>query len=146
VNHMQSTHGTDGSAARLPVATLAGTKPSRLMTERRVQDERAGCVVWHGDRVIDSRTALEAVVRHAVDLEDDYDDIAPVMEALRACGDVALVPRLRRFRRLLAIQTPRRPTGAKTSGLPRGTARRASDHARPADEAMVAAETRSRRK
>jgi hypothetical protein len=52
------------------------------------------CVVWQGDRVIDSRAALEAVVRHAVDLEDDYDDIAPVVTALAACGDVTLVPRL----------------------------------------------------
>jgi hypothetical protein len=51
-------------------------------------------VVWQGDRVIDSRAALEAVVRHAVDLEDDYDDIAPIVTALAACGDVALVPRL----------------------------------------------------
>jgi HEAT repeat protein len=51
-------------------------------------------VVWHGDRVIDSRGALEAVVRHAVELEDDYDDIAPTVTALAACGDTTLVPRL----------------------------------------------------
>ena len=44
--------------------------------------------------MIDSRAALEAVVRHAVDLEDDYEDIAPVVTALATCGDVALVPRL----------------------------------------------------
>ncbi|MEU8211440.1 HEAT repeat domain-containing protein [Micromonospora sp. NPDC049044] len=52
-------------------------------------------VVWHGDRVIDSRGALETVVRHAVELEDDYDDIAPTVAALTASGDTALVPRLR---------------------------------------------------
>jgi hypothetical protein len=53
-----------------------------------------GVVVWHGDRVIDSRGALEAVVRHAVELEDDYDDIEPTVTALAACGDTTLVPRL----------------------------------------------------
>ncbi|WP_330440585.1 HEAT repeat domain-containing protein [Micromonospora sp. NBC_00821] len=45
--------------------------------------------------MIDSRGALEAVVRHAVELEDDYDDIAPTVTALTASGDTALVPRLR---------------------------------------------------
>jgi HEAT repeat protein len=53
-----------------------------------------GVVVWHGDRVIDSRGALEAVVRHAVELEGDYDDIAPTVAELAACGDITLVPRL----------------------------------------------------
>jgi hypothetical protein len=50
--------------------------------------------VWHGDRVIDSRGALEAVIRHAVELKDNYDDIAPTLTALVACGDITLVPRL----------------------------------------------------
>ncbi|WP_433262189.1 HEAT repeat domain-containing protein [Micromonospora vinacea] len=45
--------------------------------------------------MIDSREALEAVVRHAVELEDDYDDIAPTVTTLAASGDTALVPRLR---------------------------------------------------
>ncbi|MET8197886.1 HEAT repeat domain-containing protein [Micromonospora taraxaci] len=45
--------------------------------------------------MIDSHGALEAVVRHATELEDDYDDIAPTVTALTACGDTALVPRLR---------------------------------------------------
>ncbi|MEH0937637.1 HEAT repeat domain-containing protein [Micromonospora psammae] len=44
--------------------------------------------------MIDSRAALAAVVRHAVELEDDYDDIAPTLSALAACGDSSLVPRL----------------------------------------------------
>ncbi|MEU7804007.1 HEAT repeat domain-containing protein [Micromonospora arborensis] len=44
--------------------------------------------------MIDSGGALEAVVRHAVELEDDYDDIAPTVTALTECGDTALVPRL----------------------------------------------------
>jgi hypothetical protein len=44
--------------------------------------------------VIDSRGALEAVVRHAVEVEGDYDDIAPTVTALAACGDTTLVPRL----------------------------------------------------
>ncbi|GGO14247.1 HEAT repeat domain-containing protein [Micromonospora parathelypteridis] len=44
--------------------------------------------------MIDSGGALEAVVRHAVELEDDYDDIAPTVAALTASGDTALVPRL----------------------------------------------------
>jgi HEAT repeat protein len=44
--------------------------------------------------VIDSAAALEAVVRHATELEDDYDDIAPTLAALAACGDTGLVPRL----------------------------------------------------
>lgn len=43
-----------------------------------------------------SRDALEAVLRHAALLDDDgYDDIAPAPEALSACGDTSLVPRLR---------------------------------------------------
>lgn len=50
--------------------------------------------VWHGARVIDSRGALQAIVRHAVDLEDDYEDVAPVVTALAACGDTSLVPQL----------------------------------------------------
>ncbi|MCZ7373419.1 HEAT repeat domain-containing protein [Micromonospora sp. WMMC250] len=45
--------------------------------------------------MIDSHEALEAVVRHAVELEDDYDGIAPTVTALTTCGDTALVPRLR---------------------------------------------------
>lgn len=44
--------------------------------------------------MIDSRGALEAVVRHAVELEDDYDTIAPALRELEACGDITLVPRL----------------------------------------------------
>jgi HEAT repeat protein len=44
--------------------------------------------------MIDSRGALEAVVRHAVDLEEDYDAIAPTLTELAACGDTTLVPRL----------------------------------------------------
>ncbi|MER7333624.1 MULTISPECIES: HEAT repeat domain-containing protein [unclassified Micromonospora] len=44
--------------------------------------------------MIDSRGALEAVVRHAVELEDDYDAIAPTLRELEACGDITLVPRL----------------------------------------------------
>ncbi|MEU1398380.1 HEAT repeat domain-containing protein [Micromonospora zamorensis] len=51
-------------------------------------------VVWQRDRMIDNRGALEAVVRHAVELEDDYDDIAPTVTALATSGDTALVPRL----------------------------------------------------
>ena len=40
--------------------------------------------------------ALEAVLRHAALLDDDdYDDIAPALDALSACGDTSLVPRLR---------------------------------------------------
>ncbi|WP_406066428.1 HEAT repeat domain-containing protein [Micromonospora sp. NBC_00860] len=52
-------------------------------------------LMWQGDRMIDSRGALEAVVRHAVELEDDYDDIAPTVTTLAASGDTTLVPRLR---------------------------------------------------
>ncbi|MFI5490501.1 HEAT repeat domain-containing protein [Micromonospora echinaurantiaca] len=44
--------------------------------------------------MIDSAAALEAVIRHATELEDDYDDIAPVLAGLAACGDTTLVPRL----------------------------------------------------
>ncbi len=44
--------------------------------------------------MIDSHGALEAVVRHATELDDDYDDIAPTVTALAACGDTTLVPRL----------------------------------------------------
>lgn len=43
-----------------------------------------------------NRDALEAVLRHAALLDDDdYDDIAPALDALSACGDLSLVPRLR---------------------------------------------------
>ncbi|MER6758467.1 HEAT repeat domain-containing protein [Micromonospora echinofusca] len=45
-------------------------------------------------RMIDSAGGLEAVVRHATELEDDYDDIASLLTALTACGDITLVPRL----------------------------------------------------
>lgn len=45
-------------------------------------------------RMIDSAGGLEAVVRHATELEDDYDEIAPILTALAACGDLTLVPRL----------------------------------------------------
>ncbi|MET7747774.1 HEAT repeat domain-containing protein [Micromonospora sp. NPDC005367] len=45
--------------------------------------------------MIDSRAASEAVIRHAVDLEDDYDDIAPTVTALAASGDISVVPQLR---------------------------------------------------
>ncbi|MBQ0977954.1 MULTISPECIES: HEAT repeat domain-containing protein [Micromonospora] len=45
--------------------------------------------------MIDSHGALEAVVRHAMELEDDYDDIAPTVTALATSGDTTLVPRLR---------------------------------------------------
>jgi HEAT repeat protein len=51
--------------------------------------------VWHGGAVFDARAQLEAVIRHAADLEDDYDDIAPTIEALEASGDITLVGRLR---------------------------------------------------
>ncbi|CCH19779.1 hypothetical protein MILUP08_44656 [Micromonospora lupini str. Lupac 08] len=51
-------------------------------------------MAWQGDLMIDSRGALEAVVRHAVELEDDYDDVAPTVTALTASGDTTLVPRL----------------------------------------------------
>jgi HEAT repeat protein len=51
--------------------------------------------LWHGIRVFDGCGALEAVVRHATLLDDDYDDIAPTLEALSACGDLSLVPGLR---------------------------------------------------
>ncbi|MEV4756304.1 HEAT repeat domain-containing protein [Micromonospora sp. NPDC049559] len=44
--------------------------------------------------MIDSVGALAAVIRHAVELEDDYDDIAPTLAALASCGDTTLVPRL----------------------------------------------------
>lgn len=50
--------------------------------------------MWHRDRVTDSRTALEKVIRHAVELEDDYLDIAPTVEALASSGEVTLVPDL----------------------------------------------------
>lgn len=45
--------------------------------------------------MIDNVAALDAVVRHAVDLDEDYDDIAPTITALESCGDTTLVPRLR---------------------------------------------------
>ena len=41
-----------------------------------------------------NREALEAVIRHASELEDDYDAIAPTMAELKVSGDTALVPRL----------------------------------------------------
>jgi HEAT repeat protein len=41
------------------------------------------------------RDALEVVVRHAALLDDGYDDIASVLDALTACADISLVPRLR---------------------------------------------------
>lgn len=41
--------------------------------------------------MIDRRVALAAVVRHAVELEDDYDEIAPTIQALSACADDTLV-------------------------------------------------------
>jgi HEAT repeat protein len=44
--------------------------------------------------MIDRPGALEAVIRHAVELEDDYADIEPTITALAACGDTTLVPRL----------------------------------------------------
>jgi HEAT repeat protein len=44
--------------------------------------------------MIDSRAALDAVVRHAVDLEDDYDEIAPTIQVLSACADGTLIPPL----------------------------------------------------
>jgi HEAT repeat protein len=43
--------------------------------------------------VIDSREALEAVIRHAAEFED-YDDIASSVTALAASGNTTLVPRL----------------------------------------------------
>ncbi|MGV9764945.1 hypothetical protein [Micromonospora tulbaghiae] len=62
--------------------------------------------------MIDSRGALEAVVRHAVELEDDYEDIAPTLTALAACGDSTLVPRLQealdRFPTRACAGSPRR--------------------------------------
>ncbi|MGQ5261938.1 HEAT repeat domain-containing protein [Micromonospora sp. ZYX-F-536] len=45
--------------------------------------------------MFDSRGALQAVVRHAVELEDDYEDIASTLAALSACGDATLLPLLR---------------------------------------------------
>jgi hypothetical protein len=45
--------------------------------------------------VIDNGEALESVIRHAAQLgEIDYDQIAPVVDALTASGDVSLSPRL----------------------------------------------------
>jgi HEAT repeat protein len=44
--------------------------------------------------VIDTRASLEAVIRHATDLEDDYEDIEPTLTALTECGDRTLVPLL----------------------------------------------------
>ena len=45
--------------------------------------------------MFDGRSALEAVVRHATLLDDDYDVIAPTLAVLSACGDLSLVPGLR---------------------------------------------------
>lgn len=42
----------------------------------------------------DNAEALEVVIRHAMQLEDDYDDIAPTVTALAASADASLVPRL----------------------------------------------------
>jgi hypothetical protein len=42
--------------------------------------------------MIDRPGALEAVVRHAVELEGDYADIEPTITALAACRDTTLVP------------------------------------------------------
>jgi HEAT repeat protein len=50
--------------------------------------------MWHGDGVIESSRSLDAVIRHAVDSEYDYEDIAPVVKALAASGDTGLVPQL----------------------------------------------------
>ncbi|MEV7226014.1 HEAT repeat domain-containing protein [Polymorphospora sp. NPDC051019] len=44
--------------------------------------------------MIDRRASLAAVVRHAVDLEADYDDIEPTLTALTESGDTTLVPLL----------------------------------------------------
>ncbi|WP_203989331.1 HEAT repeat domain-containing protein [Virgisporangium aurantiacum] len=44
--------------------------------------------------MIDARASLEAVIRHATDLEDDYDDIEPALTALAESGDRTLVPLL----------------------------------------------------
>jgi HEAT repeat protein len=52
-------------------------------------------VVWHGAGVTDHGAELEAVIRHAVELADDDDDIEPTLTALAASGDITLVPRLR---------------------------------------------------
>jgi hypothetical protein len=38
--------------------------------------------------------ALETVIHHATQVEDDYDDIAPTVTALAASGDTSLMPRL----------------------------------------------------
>ena len=71
---------------------LSRQKSALILHDWRLFHRRV--VMWHGDRVIDSRGALEAVVRHAVELEDDYDDIAPTVTALAACGDTTVVPGL----------------------------------------------------
>ena len=44
--------------------------------------------------MINAGEALAAMVRHAVELEDDHDDIAPTVTVLATCGDTTLVPRL----------------------------------------------------
>jgi len=44
--------------------------------------------------VIDARVGLEAVIRHATDLDGDYDDIEPTLTALADSGDRTLVPLL----------------------------------------------------
>jgi hypothetical protein len=48
--------------------------------------------VWHGGAVFDARVS---VIRHATEMEDDYDDISPTLDALEASGDTTLVVRLR---------------------------------------------------
>ncbi|GIG00154.1 HEAT repeat domain-containing protein [Catellatospora citrea] len=67
-------------------------------TMRRTAARTVSCTglvkMWHVERMIDNVGALNAVVRHAVELEGDYHDIAPTLAALSACGDSALVPRL----------------------------------------------------
>ncbi|MEV0392433.1 HEAT repeat domain-containing protein [Polymorphospora rubra] len=45
--------------------------------------------------MIDRRASLAAVIRHAVDLEADYDDIEPTVTALTESGDTTLVSPLR---------------------------------------------------
>jgi HEAT repeat protein len=40
--------------------------------------------------------ALESVIRHATELDGDYDDIAPTVRALAHSGDASLLPRLHR--------------------------------------------------
>jgi len=55
---------------------------------------RAEELLWQRVGMIDNGAALEAVIRHAEDLEDDYDEVEPTLTALAACGDRTLSPRL----------------------------------------------------